>query len=143
MIRFGRLFLLLFACFLILGCASLPEPDSANQTLVVGMVSVQHINRTVTRGVRIILTEDSGTRTHALTSGTDGLFYSTRIPPGIYRVIRLEVPRPEGGNPVLYRWGNAPRIVIENGRVNNLGRINAAWSGRANESWTSTLRAYP
>jgi len=117
-------------------CASLSEPDGTNQTLVVGGVIVRYDSRTIIEGVQIEL-RDSRARTHTLSSGAGGLFYSTRIPPGVYRVDRIVF---SGGLRALL-WTNGPSIVIENGVVNNLGEINANvrwgmyWNANANQGY--------
>ena len=128
--------IIVFISFILNNCASLlPEPDSSNQTLVVGMVNVQYQTHTITKGVNFSLESEKGIRVYGLSSGADGLFYSTHIPPGRYKITRIRFTRPEGGDQGLNWNTSTPTIEIVQGRVNNLGIIKAVLPANATY-WT-------
>ena len=120
-----QVILVLFAVFLVSGCASapLPEPGERNQTLVVGMMDIRGITELVShRGIIISLSEIITGRIYAIQTTDDGLFYSANVPPGTYRFTRMEYPRITGGFSSITL--NSPRrIDIREGYVNNIGTI--------------------
>jgi len=129
---------ILAACIslLMFGCAStraIPEPDIENQTLVIGMVSMQRAGSTQRSGIRIYLEPVDGGRTRALTSRADGLFYSTSIPPGIHRLTRVVTTLSGGTHTTTIT--NPPPIRVEHGSVNNLGVISGVHNRATN--WTN------
>jgi len=111
----------LFVCLLVISCVSLPEPDSKNQTLVVGIANIQdnyHPSDSSSRaGIEITLNKFSGTGGYTLVTNADGIFYSAKIPGGIYKLSEVKYP---SGN-VIFILDSPPKIEIENGKVNNLG----------------------
>jgi hypothetical protein len=120
----------------VISCVSLPEPDSNNQTLVVGIIRIQgpiaggsSQTSTYKNGVQIILQEFNGYKTYGLISGPNGLFYTTRIPQGVYKLIKVIYPMQSGGTGTVDHTSNPERIEIVNGKVNNFGTISGALSG--------------
>jgi len=105
-------------------CASLSEPGGTNQTLVVGSANIQRGTVAYSMGAQIFLRELNGAGTHTLVPGAGGLFHSTRIQPGAYRVERIMYRTAQGRLNILH-WRDGPIIEIENAAVNNLGVISA------------------
>jgi hypothetical protein len=131
------LFLYLLVCLLVVGCVTLKEPDSENQTLVVGMMNFQGkgfgyggqatVNGTTKMGIEISLQELTSKKIYTMVSQIDGLFYSAKIPQGIYGIIRiyLKIEDSSGWAYLEQPYDNtAYRIEIVNGKVNNLGLFN-------------------
>jgi len=145
-------FLYLFICLLVVGCLSLPEPDSKKQTLVVGMINLQvkgvtgsvsnTINGTNKMGIEISLQELTGYKIYTMLSGTEGLFYSTNIPQGTYGIIQLylKVESSSGGASLTTSYAiTTHRIEIVNGKVNNLGIITLDFVSDGGSGGKSTL----
>ena len=114
------LFLYLLICLLVISCVSLPEPDNANQTVVVGMINMQHSSDTYKAGIEIYLQEFTGSKIYILRSGSGGLFYSVKIPQGTYKLTKIFCR-----NSLIITLNTPPRIEIVYGKVNNFGTINS------------------
>jgi len=52
------------------------------------------------------------------------MFYSVRVPPGVYRITKLVYTGRNGNSGWSITLRNPPRIEIEHGKVNNLGLLN-------------------
>ena len=129
------LFSFIFACLIHAGCASLPEPNDKRQTLVVGEFSqfgrghgMKSLNGLHKNDIQIKIGRVSKGRTYTLKTNEAGLFFSAKIPDGIYdiRQIRLNKPKNESGtylkfDAAAYRFDYT--FKVENGKVNNLGSL--------------------
>jgi hypothetical protein len=127
----------IFISFLVYGCVSLPEPDNENQTLVVGIFIHEakgyqtygsvSVNGTTKVGINITLQELNSGKNYSMRTKSEGIFYSTNIPQGVYRFTRVYIKKESGSSWADITWSEAnigtTRIQIEHGRVNNLGTI--------------------
>ena len=110
------LFLYIIICLLVVGCATLKESDSENQTLVVASFTGEP-------GLVIYLQEISGKETYLLQFGSGGLFHSLKIPPGSYSVSKYAIKYKGSGMITFTGTIRTRRIEIVYGKVNNLGTI--------------------
>jgi hypothetical protein len=89
-------FLYLLICLLVVGCVTLKEPDSENQTLVVGIISNEFRNYGaadgITKaGITITMQELTTRKSYSMASRSGGLFYSTKISQGTYKFTSIVV----------------------------------------------------
>jgi len=111
-----HLYLYLIICLLAIGCATLKESDSENQTLVVASFTGEP-------GLILYLQEISGNETYLLKFESNGLFNSVKIPPGSYSVSKYAI-RYKGGGIINFTGTlRTRRFEIVSGKVNNLGTI--------------------
>ena len=109
------------------GCTSLPEADNENQTLVIGIVNIQHryfpSSSSVEKKTRVTITlqELSGKKIYSITSRSDGLFYSTKIPQGSYKLTKTVYIMGRTTRKIIPRGIHS--IEILKGTINNLGTI--------------------
>jgi len=140
------LFLYLLICLLVVSCVSLKEPDSKNQTLVVGMMTVQANATTYKSNIEIQLQELNGTKIYQLLTQANGIFFSTNIPQGSYKLDFIGLPSN------LLRVGDYSRdyfddtrtiqIEVINGKVNNLGTFFLIFPPKNNNSTTLMQYSY-
>ncbi|MDR1338720.1 MAG: hypothetical protein LBK58_01470 [Prevotellaceae bacterium] len=125
--------------FLVIGCATLPEPGTAHDTLVIGMiihtgkdfhtyshVSVNGVHRT---GIEMKLKNITTNDEYSVKTEKNGLFYTVALPPGTYRIDQfyLKVSSGSAWADTYYSPGNLTFTIVK-GKINNLGMIN--WDGR-------------
>ena len=131
-----KIFCVFIISALVYSCVSLPEASNGNQTLVVGIIIVRHNKTTKKIGTTLYLQELNGKKMYTIRSGSDGLFYSTKIPHGGYKLTK--VVWKIGNTTWTTTSGSIYRIEIENGKVNNLGVINNTGNNKsATYTWNS------
>jgi hypothetical protein len=75
-------------------------------------------------GIEIELSKVNGIGMYTLLAGADGMFYSVRVPAGVYKITKLVYTGRNGSSGWSITLRNPPRIEIEHGKVNNLGLLN-------------------
>jgi hypothetical protein len=123
---------------IVFGCASFPQANSENQTLVIGMIIQQGtgyktyglatVNGTNKKGINLKIQELNGEKTYTIRTQKGGIFYSINIPEGVYKITQVYFKKDEGGSWASITW-NSPKdsefkIEIIKDKVNNLGTIN-------------------
>jgi len=121
--------------FLVFGCASFPEPNKENQTLVIGKI-IQHgtgyrfygsvsVNGTNKFGIQITLQELISGQAYTMRTRSDGMFFSVNIPEGEYKITRIYLRKKSGSAWASMTWvprdSDEYRLEIVNGKVNNFG----------------------
>jgi len=141
----GKLSILFTGLLILAGCATTvlrDEPDHATTSLVVGRIELlasnfrsyrsANINGTQSLGVEIHLIEETHNNRFILqSSGSDGLFYSTKLKPGQYEIEKLRFKKNSskcGAVSIWFRPTENNGFVIQPGKVNNLGCL--SWSAR-------------
>ena len=112
-------------------------PGKSSTTLVVGRLELHarnfrsyrsaDINGTHSMGVEIYLIDIvHNNRTVLQSSGDDGLFYSTKLEPGQYKIEKFRFKRNSsnwGAVSIWFRPKENNSMVIQSGSVNNLGLV--------------------
>ena len=125
-------FYLVIISFLIVGCASIPEPNNNKQTLIIGEINFEgknypenfrSLNGNHKMGVEITMENISTNRTYTITSERGGTFYSVKIPEGRYRITSFYYKSPTG-QWQRYSYPSAiEEFNIMYGMVNNFGKL--------------------
>ncbi len=139
---------LLAVAGMMLSCASLPEPSTTVQSLLVGQIvfvaknfetmqgGAISVNGTSTDGLNLFLTNDQTKTTTKLHASDEGYFLTAALPPGNYFVSDILLDRKiisSGGVSADFQISINPsattKFVMAPGTVTNLGKI--VWTADA------------
>ena len=143
-----RIFVMSLTIFLasfLIGCSSLPEPKTENDTLVIGIIKhtgdnyVNYVigsslNGTKTNEIQMTIKNINTNENFIIKTQKNGLFYYVNLSEGLYRIERLFIRISVGSGFVttFSRPETDYFFSIINGKINNLGVIN----------WSTTLINY-
>ncbi|MCL2834768.1 MAG: caspase family protein [Treponema sp.] len=130
---------------LFIGCASIPNVDNNNQTLVIGEINYEGIGYTGTQawlngkrysGIEIKINNFSTNQTYSMSSGINGSFSSVKIPAGDYIISSLLFLSSDNAAMTFnYPISRNRTFSIRYGVVNNLGLLNWKVVNTSN-NWT-------
>jgi len=132
------------AFFILIGCATLPEPKSENDNLVIGIIvhtgegyanySGATVNGTHFSGIELVVKNTSTNEEYKMFTKKNGLFYSTELPEGSYRLEQfyLKVTVGNAWADMYSTPSNNLIFTVTAGGVTNLGMIN--WDGKSRGS---------
>ena len=134
--------LMLIVGSLFWGCVSFPDASEKNQTLTIGQVILEakgwstaniSINGTHKVGIEITIQNSENEKAYLVKSRSDGLFYTTNIPKGNYKITKMYFKKTSGS---AWRdvWIEPSRgqFEIQDGCVNNFGIL--AWHAESSKS---------
>jgi hypothetical protein len=126
---------------LVIGCATIPEPKTESDRLVIGMIiqtgegfrnySGATVNGTHKSGIELSIKNTSTNEEYNIKTQKNGLFYTTVLTEGTY-VIEQFYLKVTSGNAWADTYSSPNdswTFTIINGKINNLGVIN--WDGKA------------
>jgi len=140
-------FLVVCICFLVFGCASIPEPKTESDILVVGIITRVYenyigtsglLNGTQKMGIEITIVNTGTNAEYKVQSQKNGLFYIESLPEGNYLLQQFYAIVHSGSSWASDAVRTSLRFSVENGKVHNLGVIN--WNRNATDGRHTILR---
>jgi hypothetical protein len=129
------------AFFILMGCATIPGPKSESDNLVIGIIvhtgegytnnAGATVNGTHFSGIELVVKNTSTNEEYKLLTKKNGLFYTSELPEGTYRIEQfyLKVTVGTAWSDTYSSPSSNLTFAVAGGEVTNLGMIN--WDGKS------------
>ena len=131
--------ILLIFCFFVFSCTSVPNANARKKTLVIGQIILEvkelrasspSLVGTHKQGIEIIIENIESGKSYSLKSQKNGLFYSTGLKAGNYKISRVIFKKSSGPTSTGIGWSPQRDFIVEEGYVNNMGVLEWISSNR-------------
>lgn len=139
--KYVKLLFITVISFLMVSCASLPEPSEKVNNLVYGKVDFNFENYTnanllpeterMQTGVEVVIQDRKTRKTYRMSTNGNGEFFHANVPAGTYRLSKIEKTVVGNGNEFIFggkideraEVKHAYFFKVEDNYVNNMGTI--------------------
>jgi len=127
--------MLTLACALLIGCATIPKPESEDDNLLIGIMkytgqgytnNYSALNGTHTSGIEVTFKNVDSNEEYKIRTQKNGLYYTSELPEGTYQLVSfyLNINRDGSSVQVSTTQVDTYLFTITSGVINNLGTVN-------------------